>query len=140
MQVGSNRIFRKLMIADILMNPGRDEVLSGLRNCSIAHFACHAVTDQSDPSKSKLLLRDWKRNPLNFRSLSKIRSSRCRFAYLSACGSGEIKNLELSDESVHLVGGFQLADVPSVIGTSWKIDDLESAIVVEHFYAALLRR
>jgi tetratricopeptide (TPR) repeat protein len=124
--------------SEIILNPTRDEVLSGLTRCSIVHFACHGVSDQGDPSKNKLLLRDWRQRPLNFRILSKTEFSRCRLAYLSACGSAENKNLELSDESVHLVGGFQIANVPTVIGTSWKIDDSESATVVERFYADLL--
>lgn len=130
---------KKTMTTDVLMNPGRDEVLSGLKRCTITHFACHAVSDQRDPSKSELILRDWKRNPLNFRSLLKTRFSRCRFAYLSACGSGENKNLEFNNENVNLIGGFQLADVPAVIGTSWRIGDLESAMMVERFYSALLK-
>jgi tetratricopeptide (TPR) repeat protein len=135
-----NSVQRRLqdITSEILLNPTRDEVLSGLTKCTIVHFACHGVSDQGDPSKSKLLLRDWRQRPLNFRILSKTWLSRCRLAYLSACGSAENKNLELSDESVHLVGGFQIADVPTVIGTSWKIDDSESATVVERFYAELL--
>lgn len=126
-----------LMATEVLMHPTRNVVLSKLEHCSIAHFACHAVSDTRDPSKSLLLLTDWKRSPLNYRSLSKTWLRNCRLAYLSACETAQHNNIELLDESVHLAGGVQLAGVPSVVGTLWKINDLETSLVVDKFYELL---
>jgi CHAT domain-containing protein len=125
------------MSVDILINPTRDAVLSKLKDCTISHFACHGRSFEDDPSKSGLLLKDWKRSLLNFRDLSKLRLTQCRLAFLSACETAENKNIELSNENIHLAVGFQLAGVPTVIGTLWKIYDEESADVVEMFYEYL---
>lgn len=40
----------------LLAQPNADMVLCGLRNCSIAHFACHGLSDMVDPSNSFLAL------------------------------------------------------------------------------------
>lgn len=44
-------------------------------------------------------------------------------AYLSACGTGQAKDKWLTTESLHLIGGFQLAGFPHVIGTLWEVND-----------------
>ena len=53
-------------------------------------------------------------------------------AYLSACGIGEIKHDNLTDEAVHLISACQLAGFRHVIGTLWKVNDqlcVEAAIM-----------
>lgn len=44
-------------------------------------------------------------------------------AYLSACGTGEIKDQKFFDENIHLISACQLAGFRHVIGTLWEVDD-----------------
>jgi CHAT domain-containing protein len=99
-----------------------DDVLSELRDCDIFHFAGHGLTDQDDPSKSSLLLSD---GGLAVASLFELNlHSRAPFlAYLSACGTGEVKGDNLLDEALHLINACQLAGFRHVIGTLWKVND-----------------
>ena len=100
----------------------QDDVLSALRDCRIFHFAGHGLTHLSDPSKSSLVLSD---GPLTVASLFELNlHNRTPFlAYLSACGTGEIKHDELIDEALHLISACQLAGFRHVIGTLWKVND-----------------
>ena len=131
-------LLEKSMPVDVRMHLKQAEVVSVLKGATIAHFACHGISDKQDPSKSCLLLTDHMERPFDFRVLSKIRLKQCRLVYLSACSTAENKNLKLSGESIHLVGGFQLADVPTVVGTLWEIDDKEAVSVTALFYESLL--
>ena len=131
-------LLEKSMPVDVRMHPKQAEVVSLLKGATIAHFACHGISDKQDPSKSRLLLTDHMERPFDFRVLSKIRLKHCQLVYLSACSTAENKNLKLSGESIHLVGGFQLADVPTIIGTLWEIDDKEAVSVTALFYESLL--
>jgi CHAT domain-containing protein len=44
-------------------------------------------------------------------------------AYLSACGTGQVKHSELMDEGLHLITACQLAGFQHVIGTLWEVND-----------------
>jgi CHAT domain-containing protein len=100
----------------------RGDVLSALQDCRIFHFAGHGFTDLDDPSKSSLILSD---GPLAVTSLFEINlHNRAPFlAYLSACGTGEVKNDSLIDEGLHLISACQLAGFRHVIGTLWVVRD-----------------
>lgn len=99
-----------------------DDVLAELQDCRILHFAGHGFTDLDDPSKSSLILSD---GPLAATSLFEINlHNRAPFlAYLSACGTGEVKNDSLIDEGLHLISACQLAGFRYVIGTLWVVRD-----------------
>ncbi|KAI6772814.1 hypothetical protein HG530_003772 [Fusarium avenaceum] len=88
--------------------PQRDIVLSHLRKCKIFHFAGHGHTDTADPSKSQLFLEDWQTHPLTISSLLELNLQREGpfLAYLSACGTGQIKSQKLFDEGIHLISAF----------------------------------
>ncbi|KAF7502933.1 hypothetical protein GJ744_004809 [Endocarpon pusillum] len=106
-------------------SPYKEQVLSALNSCKIFHFAGHGLTDPSDPSKSQLLLADWKTEPLTVASLmeTNLRKQMPFLAYLSACGTGQIKHDELIDEGLHLISACQLAGFQHVIGTLWEVND-----------------
>ena len=118
--------FWRSMALDIV-EPERNKlaVVSYLPNSKIFHFAGHGHTDKSDPSKSKLLLEDWESNGLTVADFWKMNfHERSPFlAYLSACGTGEIRDQNLFDENIHLISACQLAGFRHVIGTLWHVDD-----------------
>lgn len=101
----------------------KQDMISQLKECKIFHFAGHGHTDTMDPSQSHLLLED--SEELTVGTLLDINlCERSPFlAYLSACGTGQIKEESYLDESIHLIGGYQLAGFRHVIGTLWEVDD-----------------
>ncbi|KAH0829397.1 hypothetical protein FOPE_10120 [Fonsecaea pedrosoi] len=101
------------------------DVVTHLPGCEIFHFAGHGYTDPRDPSKSFLLLEDGKDKPLTVASLldMNFRDHPPFLAYLSACGTGRTEDGRLVDESIHLIGAFQLAGFRHVIGTLWEVID-----------------
>ncbi|KAK8031899.1 hypothetical protein PG990_001633 [Apiospora arundinis] len=109
------------------IEPGlrKDEVLSALETCWIFHFAGHGSTHPANPLQSQLLLDDWEKDPLTVASLleTNLGSGSPFLAYLSACGTGQIKTKELIDEGIHLTAAYQLAGFRHVIGTLWSVDD-----------------
>ncbi|CAH0057443.1 unnamed protein product [Clonostachys solani] len=118
-------ICQSMGLIPITPEPCKQSVLSHLSQCSIFHFAGHGFTHNTDPSKSHLLLRDGMNNPL---TVSEILALNLRemppfLAYLSACGTGRIRDEKFFDESIHLVSSFQLAGFRHVIGTLWEVQD-----------------
>ncbi|KAK3995912.1 CHAT domain-containing protein [Cladorrhinum sp. PSN332] len=102
--------------------PCRADVMAALNDCDIFHFAGHGLTDELDPSESSLLLRD---GPLTVASLfeTSLQSRMPFLAYLSACGTGQVKHDRLIDESLHLIAAYQMAGFRHVIGTLWEVND-----------------
>ncbi|KAJ3579709.1 hypothetical protein NPX13_g858 [Xylaria arbuscula] len=105
--------------------PVGKHVISALEGCDIFHFAGHGLTDYGDPSKSCLLLEDWQNNPLTVARLfeTNLHSKRPFLAFLSACGTGRVRQDSHADEGLHLIGGCQLAGFRHVIGTLWNVKD-----------------
>ena len=122
-------------------SPLQKDVLSALADCNIFHFAGHGMTDPSNPLSSQLLLKDWKDQPLTVSKLleTNIRSRAPFLAYLSACGTGQIKREELMDESLHLIGAYQLAGFQHVIGTLWEVNDKSCVDVAYETYKHILK-
>ena len=117
--------------------PTRENVLRYLPACSISHFACHAASDASDPSRSMLLLRDYETNPLTVAALATVDHEHLELTYLSACSTAFSASTTLADEAIHLTSAFQLAGSRHVIGTLWPANDLVALDLATSFYAAL---
>ena len=117
--------------------PTRQRVLEELSRHTIAHFACHATHDASNPAQSRLLLHDHREAPLTVASLTQTNLEGAQLAFLSACETAVNMAGELLDESVHLTSAFQLAGFPHVIGTLWALNDGIGAEVATDFYTAL---
>ncbi|VUC35738.1 unnamed protein product [Clonostachys rosea] len=102
--------------------PRKAEVLAALNDCHLFHFAGHGQSDFSDPSNSAIILDDQR---LTVSSLIKLnlQSHKPFLAYLSACGTGQMRYNDLSDEGLHLISAFQLAGFQHVIGTLWEVND-----------------
>ncbi|KAH7119364.1 CHAT domain-containing protein [Dactylonectria estremocensis] len=118
----------------VLTHPSADQVLEVLKTCRIAHFACHGVSDRSDPSNSGLILQTsagpgeaLEQDRLTVQRVSELRLRRAQIAYLSACSTAENKAARLSDEVIHVVSRFQPAG------------DSECVDVVKRFYSLVLR-
>ncbi len=117
--------------------PTRDTVLALLPDADIAHFSCHGSSDPVDPSRSLLLLHDYREDPFTVASLIPVRLQRAQLAYLSACRTARNTAAHLLDEAIHLASAFQLAGYPHVVGTLWTIYDTIAVDVARAFYAGL---
>ncbi|CRG92728.1 hypothetical protein PISL3812_09794 [Talaromyces islandicus] len=78
------------------------DVESYLLQCNIFHFAGHGYTHPSDPSISPLLLEDGDHDPLTVGRLFELNlwESSPFLAYLSACGTGRIRDEKFIDENM----------------------------------------
>ena len=105
--------------------PRKQDVLHDLNTCQLFHFAGHGQTSPTDPLRSALLLDDWQTDPLTVADLLQTNLQlRAPFlAFLSACGTGRIRDKRHLDESLHLIGACQLAGFRHVVGTLWEVDD-----------------
>jgi hypothetical protein len=127
-----------------LQHPTADQVLTGIRESEIAHFACHGCSDLVDPSNSHLLLQ--KSSALGLvvdrltvsTLLGATAQGRAWIAYLSACSTAEIRVKSLVDESIHMASAFQVAGFAHVIGSLWPADDDVCVRVAELFYKSLV--
>jgi CHAT domain-containing protein len=105
--------------------PVRDDVLECLRDCKIFHFAGHGYTNIINPLLSALYLEDWNDEILSVADLleQSLDKTSPFLAYLSACGTGQVKDEKSVDESIHLISACQLSGFRHVIGTLWSIND-----------------
>ncbi|KAL8792153.1 MAG: hypothetical protein Q9195_005249 [Heterodermia aff. obscurata] len=115
----------------------RKDVILNLRQCTVAHLACHGEADQADPLRSKLLFEDWGSKPLRVGFLMRMELAKCQLAFLSACQTAVNQDEALTEEGLHLSGAFQMAGVPNVIATSWNILDNAAIGVAVQFYMGL---
>lgn len=113
----------KSMPVDIV-EPGhfRDDIVALLPECSIFHFAGHGYTHRADPSQSHLLAYDGRITVASLLEMD-LKKSAPFLAYLSACGTGRVRDDDFLDESIHLISAFQLAGFRHVIGTLWEVND-----------------
>lgn len=120
----------------------RQDVLSHLPQCQIFHFAGHGYTDPKNPSESHLLLenddQDRKLTVANLLELN-IRERPPFLAYLSACGTGQMKDARSFDESIHLISACQLVGFRHVIGTLWEVNDESCMDIARITYDAIQR-
>jgi CHAT domain-containing protein len=112
-----------------------------LQECNIAHFACHGISDPSDPSRSGLILQtagtateEPKQDILSVGEVFQAHLSRAEIAYLSACSTAQNKAAQLSDEVLHVVSGFQVAGFRHVVGCLWPSDDEVCVAIAKSFY------
>jgi len=103
----------------------------------VAHFACHAEPDATDPSAGAIMMYDRANDAvdrLSVYALSQLDAPSAWLAYLSACQTADIQELDLMDEVIHIAAAFQVAGFPQVIGTLWQAEDEYAARVADKFY------
>jgi tetratricopeptide (TPR) repeat protein len=129
----------------VCTTPDATSVLSQLETCRMAHFACHGMTNPTDPSSSGFVLQrlasdgTLEQDHLSVSRISHLRLKHAQIAYLSACSTAENKAARLRDEVIHIVSGFQVAGFPHVIGSLWPAGDDECVEVASGFYSSLFR-
>jgi CHAT domain-containing protein len=129
----------------VCTTPDATSVLSRLETCRMAHFACHGMSNPTDPSSSGLVLQrlasdgTLEQDHLSVSRISHLRLKYAQIAYLSACSTAENKAARLRDEVIHIVSGFQVAGFPHVIGSLWPAGDNECVEVASGFYSSLFR-
>jgi tetratricopeptide (TPR) repeat protein len=117
----------------------KGDVLAHLHRCKIFHFAGHGQSNPSEPSRSCLLLEDWKDNPLTVGDLRdhRLQENSPFLGYLSACSTGANEADRLIDEGIHLVSACQLAGFRHVVGTLWEVSDKHCVNIAKVLYETL---
>ena len=129
----------------VCTTPDATSVLNQLETCRMAHFACHGMSNPTDPSSSGLVLQrlasdgTLEQDHLSVSRISHLRLKHAQIAYLSACSTAENKAARVRDEVIHIVSGFQVAGFPHVIGSLWPAGDNECVEVACGFYSSLFR-
>lgn len=111
--------------------------IDGLKSCTVAHFACHGEAAEN-PMESQLHLADSFKTPLRVAELMKVEIRNCQLAYLSACESALNREWRLRNENLHIAAALQMAGIPCVVGTWWKIIDQKGAEMAKMFYENLV--
>jgi CHAT domain-containing protein/tetratricopeptide (TPR) repeat protein len=137
----ASRVNRILGDADVLAgSEGTVEaLLSEMGSYGILHFACHAQFGEDQGRDIALRLAPTQ-NHNGLLSLRQIMTDvvldmGC-LVVLSACETGRTV-ISRSDDFIGLPGGFILAGAAAVIGTLWPVEDVSTALLLQHFYEHL---
>lgn len=129
-----------------LHSPSKADVLKELPTSSIAHFACHGVSNGHSPSESCLLLRkedgteEGVLDKLTVGDISITHLPTAHIAYLSACSTAQNSSEDLMEESIYIASAFQLAGFSHVLATQWVASDMACQQVAKEFYQDLFSR
>lgn len=93
----------------------REAVLTGIRQRSSIHLACHGHHDPQQPFQSHFSMHD---GPITLLDLVEQDIPHAELAVLSACHSARVSEI-LPDEALHPAAGVVFAGYKSVIGTMW---------------------
>lgn len=108
---------------------------------SILHLAMHALIDNEEPAKSRLVFShqddSLEDNFLHVYELYNMKLP-IDMAVLSACNTGFGK-LETGEGFMSLGRAFAYAGCPSVVMSHWKVDDQATAQIMELFYQELAK-
>jgi tetratricopeptide (TPR) repeat protein len=134
------------VVVESLEHPNAASTLAQLQTCDIAHFACHGISDPTDPFKSGLVLQkadtetgELQQDILSVQAVFRTRPMQAEIAYLSTCSTSQNKTTRFSDEVLQVVGGFQVAGFQHVVGCLWPSDETVSIEVAKSFYAGLFQ-
>lgn len=112
--------------------------LDAARDASLVHFAGHARTDFTHPSRSALLFESSGETPapLTAETIGRSRFDGHPLVVLSACGTGRgrVRRNEGIDS---LAGAFLRAGARGVVATLWDVDDTVSSELFRRFHQRL---
>ncbi len=108
----------------------------------ILHFAMHSLTDDKDPSLSRLLFTLTPKDTTNDNDLTAAElyatSLKADLAVLSACNTG-FGTLNKGEGVMSLARAFTYAGVPSTVTSLWKVPDMTTREIMVDFYKNLKR-
>jgi CHAT domain-containing protein len=128
-RVGSSNV-KKLLEKEATI----ENVVTGLKESSYAHFACHGVQNPTSPNESALLLA--KSSRLTLSHLHRLSLPHAQLAFLSACQTATGDEI-LVQEAVHLAAGMLTTGYRGVVATMWSIMDSDAPQVADEVYARL---
>ena len=116
----------------------KEAVLERLPEARIAHFDAHAYFDDKDPLNSGISLADGDLKARDLMEMQRERNLRLRLnlLVLSACETGITMSLG-GDEMAGLPQAFLQAGARSLLVSLWRIDELSTSLLVQHFYQEL---
>ncbi|KAI0261824.1 CHAT domain-containing protein [Gloeopeniophorella convolvens] len=126
------------MPASKLVSSGatRESVAEGLREHSMAHFACHGLLEEDKPLEASFKLHGSDR--LTLLDIIQSRAPDAELAFLSACHTAELADRRDPDEMLHLAAAMQYCGFRSVVGTMWEMADVDGKDMAKLFYGRLL--
>ncbi|KUI71986.1 hypothetical protein VM1G_11786 [Cytospora mali] len=123
-------------------------VCSALRRTRVFHFAGHGYTDPRDPLQSRLLLKDWDKDPLTVNDLLALKMGTCENDKTTdkqssprkkddppswrSCPHARRGGARFPDSlmwGIHLMSAFQLLGFRHVVGSLWEQADTTSCFV-----------
>lgn len=132
-----NLFSQSFIAATVMQNPTKANVLFELSKYTIAHFACHGVSEH-DPSQSGFLLEDWRTSPLKVQDLIPLDIQSAKFAYLSVCHTSSMRDFRLLDELINLSTAIHVSGYVSVVGSLWQVGDRYSSEIATDVYSWIL--
>jgi CHAT domain-containing protein len=111
-------------------------LIQGLQKHRLVHFACHGTLIPGKPFDAGFELHDGDR--LTLLDIVRSRLPIAEFAFLSACHTAELTDVENPDEALHLAAAMQYSGFRSVVGTMWAMADTDGRDLSEHFYRSML--
>lgn len=134
-----NEIFSSLGLQSNRPSTRREDVLKHLHDCKIFHFVGHGRINRPEPSKSTLLLEDWKTNPLTVEDLRDRRPAATLpfLGYLFTYSTGAAGEDRFLDEGINMVSACQSAGFRHVIGTLWHVSDEHCVDIARRLYETI---
>ncbi len=108
-------------------------ITAAIPGTSYLHFSCHGTFDPEQPLQSGLILSGGERLTLR-QVLDNLPLTAARLVTLSACQTAISDFGDLPDEVIGLPAGFLQAGAVGVLGSLWPVDDLSTALFMDHFY------
>jgi CHAT domain-containing protein len=146
----ADKIFEKAPWGTTLVAKGFDAsrktaMSAEIGQYQIIHFATHGVLNSERPELSGIALTSVDRNGVNtkgFMSLQDIYNlnlSAAELTVLSACQTALGKDVK-GEGFIGLTHGILSAGSKSVVASLWKVDDRATAVLMGHFYDAMLQQ
>ena len=107
------------------------------KESTILHLASHASHNWLNYSESSIRLTDGKLTLKVIGEKTDLNLSDIRLITLSACESGVVNPADPTDDYLGLSAGFMVAQVPAVVSTLWKSEDLSTFFLMKTFYSGI---
>ena len=110
-------------------------VLEHLKHYPFVHVSCHGDLKTGKPFDAFFKL--YEGSCLTLLDIVRARLPTAEFAFLSACHTAEHTTGSIMDEGLHLAGAVQYCGFRSVVGTIWKMADVDGPDLAGNFYGSV---